>query len=54
MTLKQLLKKASNNWETYIALCVSCGYDSPTKYKVIPYKSYKGIKKIKVGENNEK
>ena len=48
MTEKELLKKASSNWETYIALCISVATNSPTKYEVIPYKSYKGIKKIKI------
>jgi len=48
MTSKELLKKASNNWDIYIALCISVATDSPTKYEVIPYKNYKGIKKIKM------
>ena len=48
MNKKQLLKKASNNWETYIDLAKWVAMDSPTKYEVIPYKSYKGIKKIKL------
>jgi len=48
MTKKQLLIKASNDWETYIDLAKWVAMDSPTKYEVIPYKSYKGIKKIKI------
>ena len=54
MTKKQILKKASNNWETYIDLAKWVALDSPTKYQVIPYKSYKGIKKIKIEGEDEK
>ena len=54
MKNKQLQEKASHNWEVYISLAQWVAIDSPTKYEIIPYKSYRGIKKIKVGRKNEK
>tara|TARA_R110001592_G_C12560070_1_gene691085 strand:+ start:291 stop:473 length:183 start_codon:yes stop_codon:yes gene_type:complete len=34
------------NWKKYIKDCIRVGLESPTPYKVIPYKNGIGIKKI--------
>ena len=34
------------NWETYLMEAIKTGLESPTPYKVIPYKNGIGIKKI--------
>ena len=34
------------NWKQYIKDCIRVGLESPTPYKVIPYKNGIGIKKI--------
>ena len=34
------------NWETYLMEAIKTGLESPTPYKVIPYKNGVGIKKI--------
>ena len=34
------------NWKTYIEQATKTGLESPTPYKVIPYKNGIGIKKI--------
>ena len=34
------------NWKKYIEDCNKVGLESPTPYKVIPYKNGIGIKKI--------
>jgi hypothetical protein len=34
------------HWETYIIEAIKTGIESPTPYKVIPYKNGQGIKKI--------
>ena len=34
------------NWKQYIEDCIKTGLESPTPYKVIPYKNGIGIKKI--------
>jgi len=34
------------NWKTYIEQAIKTGLESPTPYKVIPYKNGIGIKKI--------
>jgi len=34
------------NWKTYIKQAIKTGLESPTPYKVIPYKNGIGIKKI--------
>ena len=42
------------NWKTYIKQAIKTGLESPTPYKVIPYKNGIGIKKIefiKLDEN---
>ena len=33
------------NWKKYIEDCIKVGLESPTPYKVIPYKNGIGIKK---------
>ena len=34
------------SWKKYIEDCIRVGLESPTPYKVIPYKNGVGIKKI--------
>ena len=34
------------NWKTYIEQAIKTGLESPTPYRVIPYKNGIGIKKI--------
>ena len=45
-----LFKKKSellaNNWPSYIGEAIKTGLESPTPYRVIPYKNGRGIKKI--------
>ena len=36
----------ANNWKYYIQEAIKTGLESPTPYKVIPYKNGIGIKKI--------
>jgi len=36
----------ATNWKAYINECIKVGLESPTPYKVIPYKNGIGIKKI--------
>ena len=36
----------ATNWKAYIDECIKVGLESPTPYKVIPYKNGIGIKKI--------
>jgi len=36
----------ATNWKYYIEDCIKTGLESPTPYKVIPYKNGIGIKKI--------
>jgi len=36
----------ATNWETYLMEAIKTGIESPTPYKVIPYKNGIGIKKI--------
>ena len=36
----------ATNWETYLMEAIKTGLESPTPYKVIPYKNGVGIKKI--------
>ena len=36
----------ATNWETYLMEAIKTGLESPTPYKVIPYKNGRGIKKI--------
>ena len=36
----------ATNWETYLMEAIKTGLESPTPYKVIPYKNGIGIKKI--------
>lgn len=36
----------ATNWKAYIQLAIKTGLESPTPYKVIPYKNGIGIKKI--------
>ena len=46
---KDKLKKEKNpahDWKTYIEQAIKTGLESPTPYKVIPYKNGIGIKKI--------
>tara|TARA_B110000285_G_C14909366_1_gene507134 strand:+ start:631 stop:843 length:213 start_codon:yes stop_codon:yes gene_type:complete len=35
----------ATNWETYLMEAIKTGLESPTPYKVIPYKNGIGIKK---------
>ena len=36
----------ATNWKAYLDECIKVGLESPTPYKVIPYKNGIGIKKI--------
>ena len=36
----------ASNWKAYIDECIKTGLESPTPYKVIPYKNGIGIKRI--------
>ena len=36
----------ATNWNYYIQEAIKTGLESPTPYKVIPYKNGRGIKKI--------
>jgi hypothetical protein len=38
----------ANDWETYLMEAIKTGLESPTPYKVIPYKNGQGIKKIEL------
>ena len=38
----------ANNWKYYIKEAIKTGLESPTPYKVIPYKNGIGIKKIEL------
>jgi len=39
-------KNPAHDWKTYIEQAIKTGLESPTPYKVIPYKNGIGIKKI--------
>lgn len=39
-------KNPAHDWATYIEQAKKTGFESPTPYKVIPYKNGIGIKKI--------
>ena len=39
-------KNPAHDWPTYIEQAIKTGLESPTPYKVIPYKNGIGIKKI--------
>jgi len=39
-------KNPAHCWKTYIEQAIKTGLESPTPYKVIPYKNGMGIKKI--------
>ena len=38
----------AQQWPTYIREAIKTGLESPTPYKVIPYKNGRGIKKIQL------
>ena len=38
----------ATNWKYYLKACIKTGLESPTPYKVIPYKNGIGIKKIEL------
>ena len=38
----------ATHWPTYIREAIQTGLESPTPYKVIPYKNGVGIKKIEI------
>lgn len=38
----------ATHWPTYIREAIKTGLESPTPYKVIPYKNGRGIKKIEI------
>ncbi len=38
----------ATHWPTYIREAIKTGLESPTPYKVIPYKNGQGIKKIEL------
>jgi len=48
--VKKLLtrKNPAHDWPTYIQSAIKTGLESPTSYKVIPYKNGQGIKKIEL------
>ena len=41
-------KNPAHDWPTYIQSAIKTGLESPTPYKVIPYKNGRGIKKIEL------
>ena len=41
-------KNPAHDWKTYIEQAIKTGLESPTPYKVIPYKNGIGIKKIEL------
>jgi len=45
-TLKKHNHLMTTNWKYYIKETIRIGLESPTPYKVIPYKNGIGIKKI--------
>ena len=48
---KDKIKKEKNpahDWPTYIKQAIKTGLESPTPYKVIPFKNGIGIKKIEL------
>ena len=53
-TLKKHNYLMSTNWEYYIKEVIKIGLESPTPYKVIPYKNGIGIKKIEFINNLNK
>jgi hypothetical protein len=38
----------ATNWKYYLKACIKNGLESPTPYKVIPYKNGIGIKKTEI------
>jgi len=44
-------KNPAHCWKTYIEQAIKTGLESPTPYKVIPYKNGMGIKKIEFIKN---
>ncbi len=45
-------KNPAHDWPTYIKQAIKTGLESPTPYKVIPYKNGIGIKKIEFNKLN--
>ena len=45
-TLNKNNHSMATNWKYYIEEAIKIGLESPTPYKVIPYKNGIGIKKI--------
>ena len=43
---KQYMELQATNWKYFLKACIKTGLESPTPYKVIPYKNGIGIKKI--------
>ena len=41
-------KDLANNWESYIKATLLVAYNSPTKYRIEPYKKLNGIKKVTI------
>lgn len=46
--IKKEQPNPSRNWSSYIDQVTKTGLESPTPYKVIPYKNGRGIKKIEL------
>ena len=47
-------KNPAHDWNTYIEQAIKTGLESPTPYKVIPYKNGIGIKKIEFIKSGKK
>ena len=46
MTDKQKQEMLSNNWLAYIKASLAMANTSKDKYEIVPYKNWKGIKKV--------
>jgi hypothetical protein len=46
MTDKQKQEMLANNWVTYIKASLVMANTSKDKYEIVPYKNWKGIKKV--------
>jgi hypothetical protein len=51
MTDKQKQEVLANNWEAYIKASLAIADTSKTKYEIIPYKNWKGIRKVNLTIN---
>jgi hypothetical protein len=54
MTDKQKQEILANDWLAYIKASLAMAESSKTKYQIIPYKNWKGIRKINLTINKGK